>query len=220
VEGPTERNFCKEIVAAHLGYLGIEFHPRVVGKPGHKGGAVKWERAKKEMVGLIRQEPQSVFTTMFDLYGLPNTWPGREEAQASGLKHLDAVTLIEQRIGEAVLAACADCPLPIRFIPYLSQHEYEALLFSNPSVLGTVTGGPHDADEFQKVLAECRECEKINDDPDTAPSKRIERIAPRYSKTIDGIIAAKRIGVQVLREKCPHFAAWLGKLESLEAKEV
>ena len=40
VEGPTERNFGQKLIASHLGMLGIEFHPRVIGKPGH----IRWCR--------------------------------------------------------------------------------------------------------------------------------------------------------------------------------
>src|SRR5436309_1791269 len=108
VEGPTERNFGQRILAPHLGSLGIAFHPRVIGQPGHKGGVGPWERAKREIVHLIRQEPRSVFTTMFDFYALPQSWPGRKEVVQNGLKNLAAVSLIESRIGAEIESAVAD----------------------------------------------------------------------------------------------------------------
>ncbi len=214
VEGPTERAFGQRMLAVHLGSRGIDFRPRVIGKPGHKGGVGAWSRAKDEILGLIRQEPTSVVTTMFDLYALPQSWPGREEARATGLCGAHAVELIERRIGEAIRLEAGGSGPKLRFIPYLSQHEYEALLFSDPVALAGVTQGSDHAGRFQAVLDECGSCEDIDDHPMTAPSKRILAIARNYVKTIDGIAAAERIGLLRIREKCPHFNAWVSRLES------
>jgi hypothetical protein len=214
VEGPTERNFGQRLLAAHLGDRGIAYHPRVIGKPGHKGGVGEWDRAKRELLGLIRQEPNSLVTTMFDLYALPRSWPGRQEALDLGLSGLAAVQRIEHRIADAVRDEVGGSGAKLRFIPYISQHEYEALLFSNPVVLADVTQGRDDAARFQAILDECGGCEDIDDSPLTAPSKRILRIAPNYEKTVDGIAAAERMGLVAIRAKCPHFDAWLAQLES------
>ena len=213
VEGKTERLFGQRVVAPHLGTFNVEFHPREIGTAAHKGGVGPWDRARREIVNLIRQEPGSVVTMMFDLYGLPTNWPGRQEVVTQGLKHDAAVSLIEMRIGEAVRAEFAGASFEPRFVPYLSQHEYEALLFSDPAVLGDVTGGEGHPAAFQSVLDECGECEKINDHPATAPSKRIGKIAPEYVKAVDGITAAQRMGLDLLRSKCPHFNGWLERLE-------
>jgi hypothetical protein len=215
VEGKTERLFGQQVIAPHLGYRGVSFHPREIGAAGHKGGVGPWPRALREIVNLIRQEPGSVVTTMFDLYALPNSWPGREESVARGLKHDTAVAFIESKINDAVRAELAGASFEPRFVPYLSLHEYEALLFSDPVALASVTRGPGDAEAFQAVLAGCGACEKINDHPTTAPSKRILKIAPAYAKTVDGVAAAERMGLEVIRRRCPHFAAWLARLEQL-----
>jgi hypothetical protein len=127
----------------------------VVGKPGHKGGAGPWDRAKPEILALIRQEPQSVVTTMFDFYALPRDWPGRREAVAKGLKHVEAVVFVEDKIGGAIRAELEVGGLAPQFIPYLSLHEYEALLFSDTEVLASVTQGAHHAAQLQAVLEEC-----------------------------------------------------------------
>jgi len=165
VEGPTERNFGQKLLAVHLAHHGIEFHPRVIGKPGRKGGVGAWERAKRELLGLMRQEPRSVCTTMFDLYALPSSWPGREEAIKRGLKHLDAITFVEMEIAAALAAECAGAERVARFIPYLSLHEYEALLFSDPMALASVTQGADDARRFREIVAQCGECEKTMTHP-------------------------------------------------------
>jgi recombinational DNA repair ATPase RecF len=48
--------------------------------------------------------------------------------------------------------------------------------------------------------------EGINDSPQTAPSKRLEQLRPHYRKTFHGPKAAARIGLDKIREQCPHFS--------------
>lgn len=215
VEGPTERNFGQRLLAAHLEALGIAYCPRVIGKPGRKGGGLEWGRAKRELLGLIRQEPLSVVTTMFDFYALPPSWPGRQEARERGLTRRTAAEFVETRIANDILAQIQNAGSPLNFIPYLSLHEYEALLFSDPQALASVTQGRDHAIRFQNIVDECGGCEEINDNYETAPSKRILQIAPTYDKTVDGITAAARMGLDRIRSRCPHFHGWLLRLEAL-----
>ncbi len=37
----------------------------------------------------------------------------------------------------------------------------------------------------------------------------------RHRKRVHGPIVTKRIGLEVLREKCDHFASWLTRLENI-----
>ncbi|HEY9419923.1 MAG TPA: DUF4276 family protein, partial [Thermoanaerobaculia bacterium] len=59
--------------------------------------------------------------------------------------------------------------------------------------------------------------ELIDDGQDSAPSKRIIAEIPDYkdAKTVVGPQVAELIGLNVIRSKCPHFAAWLARLEKL-----
>ena len=58
----------------------------------------------------------------------------------------------------------------------------------------------------------------------TAPSKRIIAQFPQYNdlKTTVGTQVAEqmaeRIGLENIRSKCPHFKAWIDRLEKLGAK--
>lgn len=216
VEGPTERAFGQQVLATHLGALGIDFRPRVVGKPGQKGGVREWTRTKKELVALIRQERRITVTTMFDLYALPACWPGRQEAERRGLVKRAAAEFIESRIAADVASELATTGPEPRFIPYLSLHEYEALLFSDPDELAKVAEAPSAGRHFRNILEECGGCEEIDEGHQTAPSKRILQLAPTYRKVVDGLLVASRIGLTTIRACCPHFDAWLSKLEAAE----
>ena len=57
--------------------------------------------------------------------------------------------------------------------------------------------------------------EEINDSPLTHPSRRVVELVPAYQKPIFGNIAALEIGFDRIRSECPHFRAWLERLESL-----
>ncbi|HTG16388.1 MAG TPA: DUF4276 family protein [Blastocatellia bacterium] len=61
--------------------------------------------------------------------------------------------------------------------------------------------------------------EEIDDDAQTAPSKRIIDQFPDYAgaKRIAGPQIAANIGLEKVRSKCPHFDAWLVKLKRLGA---
>jgi hypothetical protein len=57
--------------------------------------------------------------------------------------------------------------------------------------------------------------EWINDNPHTAPSKRIEKIFPAYDKPEHPLLAALDIGLDTIRRECPLFDAWVNRLEGL-----
>jgi hypothetical protein len=60
--------------------------------------------------------------------------------------------------------------------------------------------------------------ELIDDGAATAPSKRIIAEIPEYAfqKTTAGPLIASHIGVQTLRDRCPHFGEWITTLEALD----
>ena len=50
---------------------------------------------------------------------------------------------------------------------------------------------------------------------DTHPAARILQYLPGYRKALHGPLIASRIGLAALRQRCPHFAAWIDRLERL-----
>jgi len=59
--------------------------------------------------------------------------------------------------------------------------------------------------------------EEVNDGPDTHPAARIQAHLPRYQKRLHGPLVTSRLGLQRLRDTCPHFGAWIDRLEALGA---
>ena len=93
------------------------------------------------------------------------------------------------------------------------MHEYEGLLFSDPDAFAQSIRQL--AYRFHEVRNEFATPEDINNDPLTAPSKRVIDIYSAYSKVIEGTLAARAVGIQKMREECPHFRGWLERLEDL-----
>jgi hypothetical protein len=105
----------------------------------------------------------------------------------------------------------------IRFIPYVQIYEFEGLLFSDPVALAQ---GMFRDDLQPKLLAirnDFATPEDINSGDQTAPSKRIRQLDQSYNKTISGVLAAERMGINVIRAQCPRFNAWFERLAALGA---
>ena len=49
VEGPTEQTFIRDVLAPELAIKNIFLHPVLIGKSGHKGGDIHFERAKNDI---------------------------------------------------------------------------------------------------------------------------------------------------------------------------
>ncbi len=75
---------------------------------------------------------------------------------------------------------------------------------------------PDKKEEFLDIILRFPNPELINDNPKTAPSKRIESILKpsKYSKPFHGIDIAEIIGIEKMIEKCPHFREWINKLKN------
>ncbi len=95
------------------------------------------------------------------------------------------------------------------------MHEFEALLFSDCATLAEVVGHPGLTVELQGIRNQFETPEHIDDAPSSAPSKRILEMVPEYRKTVDGVLAATRIGLDTIRSACPHFNDWLVRVEGV-----
>lgn len=214
VEGQTEEAFLAQLVAPHLRAHGAHLTPivvatrRLAGGPSAKGGTVSYAAWKAQAGRLLGDSSAALVTTMLDFYALPGDWP-RPAGGSARERVLGAM--------EAMAADIADA----RFAPFVMLHEFEALVFTDPRhVCDVAFASPAAYAELARVRAACVSPEEIDDGPDTHPSARIVRLVPGYRKSTHGPIAAERIGLPALRAACPHFAAWLARLESVAAGDL
>jgi hypothetical protein len=213
VEGTTEKVFVNLVLAPYLAERNIQICAMEVSKKGQKGGDVKFIRVKDEISKYLKQMKSVYVTTFFDLYGLKE-WPELENIKAEQ-NHENMIAKLYDATDKAFKEIFDEYAVEKRIIPYFAIYEFEALLFSEPSKLATGIGCS--TESIEKILQTCGEPEKINNSPQTAPSKRLDILSQRgkFKKITDGIAIAKQIGIERMREKCPQFDKWLNRLESL-----
>jgi hypothetical protein len=217
-EGQTEQTFADTVLKPHLAHHRVYMHNPVLiahcRKKGrtHRGGTRKYLPIRNDIIRFLKQETGNdvFFTSMVDLYGLPSDFPGNAEAEA--LRHDPAA-----RVGSLEGSWSLDIA-DRRFIPFISLHEYEGLLFTDISQL-TFFFGPARSRiaRLQRIADGFASPELIDDGVQTAPSKRITAEFPEYegAKRTVGPQTAELIGLEELRQKCPHFNRWITSLEQL-----
>lgn len=222
VEGWTEVRFITQILAPHLGMRNVFACASPVITKGKRrgvregqGGGRSYLAWKRDITDWIKQEghhPNFWFTTMFDLYGLEKVreFPGYPEAR----------TLIDPEAKVASLEAALERDIGFgRFIPYLQLHEFESLLLVDPTALKKMF--IERAKAVEDLAREISEtgcpAEHIDDGEETRPSGRISKHIPAYAdnKVVAGTDAAGAIGLDRLVTACPHFGAWVKRLEKL-----
>ena len=168
------------------------------------------------MIDHLWEDQDRINTTMVDYYGLPqsgaNAWPGRA---ANQVILADRAATVEKAIRKDLRRELGDSLLPHRFLPYVMMHEFEAMLFSDCTLFAQGIGRPELEPEFQAIVEKFGGPEGIDDTPEGAPSKRIERLVDDYEKPLMGVLAALEIGLGGIRAACPHFDAWLTRLEEI-----
>jgi hypothetical protein len=220
VEGQTEQTFVREILAPYMGQSGIYLHPSLIGKAGHKGGAIRFDRAKVDIINFLKQRSDTYVSTMFDYFRIHKEWPGLKDIREKGNKKFLTVEqkakIVEDATMEEICNASSNYSLAERFIPYIQMHEFEALLFSDAEILAKKAGV--DLPTIQAILNGYNNPEEINDDPAKAPSKQLEKLIYNYRKIALSTEISNAVGIRSIRAKCPHFSNWLTKLEMLRSK--
>ena len=217
-EGRTEQTFADTVLKPYLANLGVYMskpvliaHARKKGSV-HRGGGRNFAAMQSDIRRRLKQEPgdEVFFTTMIDLYALHTSFPGFETAER--LRH-DPYKRVE-----TLEKAWSDETKDQRFIPFIQLHEFEAYLFSDASQLAPFFDNAdariaHLRREANEVISP----ELINDGRHTSPSKRIIAQFPEYEglKATVGPQVAERIGLEVIRSRCSHFAAWVQRLAHL-----
>lgn len=205
VEGPTEYEFCREVMRPYLENFAVWIEPKIVvtkrnlAAPNATGGAVSIDRVVAEVTPLLHSF--DYVTTLYDYYGFKDREPG------------ETVDQLCQRISSKL-------GNPRHLIPYVQQYEFEALLFSAPDRVGHYMKCRPLAAAMAKAIAACGSAEQVNDSPATAPSKRLEQafsehVGKRYDKKFYGPLLLMEIGLPEIRSACPRFDGWIGRLEQL-----
>ncbi|MBW8034298.1 MAG: DUF4276 family protein [Planctomycetes bacterium] len=218
VEGQTEQTFVRDVLAPEMATKDIFLQAALIGKPGQKGGDIRFDRAKGDIGNFLKQRPDTYISTMFDYFRIESTWPGKEEVLrilggGTSLASTDKAEKMEDATFAKIKELFPDYNIDKRFIPYIEMHEFEALLFSDASILAGQIGVRPSV--IEAILNECGEPEEVNDGPETAPSKRLFSLCDSYRKVAMGKAISEDIGIRAIREKCPHFNEWLNKLEDL-----
>jgi hypothetical protein len=217
-EGQTEQIFARLVLAPHLAAFKVYLHNPVLvanaRRKGivHRGGGRHYLPMKNDIVRFLRQDGSSeaFFTTMIDLYAIHPDFPGLSDAERLRYSPPSRVEFLEKAFAQDLCDR--------RFIPYIQLHEFEAYLFSQPEQFRPyypTADGPIAA--LKAIAEQYPTPELIDDGRQTAPSKRIVAELPDYedAKTVVGTQVAEAIGLDVIRQKCPHFNSWLFKLEAL-----
>ncbi len=212
VEGETEKKFIKKILAPYLGKKSIGIHATKVSKPGQKGGDVKFSRVKKDLEKHLKQRNNTYVTTFIDYYGTKE-WPGIKSIP-EGSTSKQIAKIINEATKSRVKELFPKIQTEHRFIPFIAVHEFEALLFSDTKILAENLGVNEDA--ILKIISKYSSPEEINNNPSTAPSKRLDDLCLKgeFLKTVTGISIAKQIGIKKMRKECPLFNNWLKEIET------
>ena len=214
VEGQTEQAFVIQVLQPHLLRLGIHANPVILytkrtSTKKYKGGIQSYQKVRKQILELLGDTYAAVVTTMIDLYGLPEHFPNAKKM--FDMKGVEKALALENAFTKDIEHS--------KFKPYLQVHEFETLLFSYPKVFKQFFDSEKYGSGIKNLdrIAQQMQPEEIDEGKETAPSKRIITAFPEYKdqKAILGPLLAEAIGLKVIRERCPHFNAWLSFLERL-----
>jgi hypothetical protein len=209
LEGQTEETIVRDILAPYLAESGWEISSSIIKTkrpvvgPAHRGGVSCWAHVNRDIRLLLQDSSITVLTTLIDYYAFPADSPGMSD-RPNG----DAVVRVTH-VEQALKAEIGDT----RFLPHLVLHEIEAWVFAAAIQLGDCYLDHGLAARLKRDVDQAGGPELVNDDPTTAPSKRLLRYRPDYTKTLDGPLAIAELGVPKLRAQCPHLDSWLAELE-------
>jgi hypothetical protein len=213
VEGQTEEEFVSHTLQPHFASVGIHSVTpiKIRTSGGHKGGLTSYAKFKNDATRYLRSERDVIVSSLIDFFRLPTDFPRYGEALSKALPK-DKVEVLEQGLADDIADG--------RFIPYIQLHEFEALLFTDIfgfEMLAEIALSPASnrhriLDDIQRIIDAFPNPEDINDSPETAPSKRLQKIIPGYNKVLWGNFVLEAHGIERILAKCPRFRQWLHKI--------
>ena len=218
-EGATEDRFAQKVLKPHLKGFGIVVKTQLLltnKRKNFHGGMISYQRTKNDLSIWIKQlsgnkNETHYFTTMFDLYALPNDFHGYSDAKSKANCY-ETVQLLEEAFSNDINF--------YRFIPYIQLHDFEALVFCGldyllieyPDMISEV-------ESLRRILTGYdNNPERINDSPMTAPPKQVIKAFEskhHYDIPKMGEFVTSKVGIKELKDKCLHFKEWIEKLEKI-----
>lgn len=209
-EGQTEETFIKEVLQPIFSHNEIYLLPALIGRPGHKGGAVNYQRMLRDIRNRLG-DSNAYCTTFFDFYGLDQDFPGKQQALNQTCLE-NKKSILEQRFKEKIINDLGQ-EITRKFFPYVQMYEFESLLFSSPKAVADNLNV--NLSSVESILQQFETPEHINNSSQTAPSKRLISLNRTYDKVLMGSLIALDIGIDDIRQKCKGFDEWLKKIETL-----
>lgn len=217
-EGPTEDQFVSDVLSDYLQSFSIICkHQKLLTNKQKKctGGISSYAQVKRDLTLMFKQfrdneNEEHWFTTMFDLYKLPNDFPC----------YATNITDIYVKI-QHIETAFYDDINNSHFIPYIQLHEYEALVFAG---LDYLKDEYPNSERMKKIVEQLKSLlQSKHNNPELintqkSPSKYIIDSLDglhKYNKPKSGSAIAAKVGILKLKEQCRHFREWIEKLEKL-----
>ncbi|MDX9881365.1 MAG: DUF4276 family protein [Prolixibacteraceae bacterium] len=217
-EGQTEDKFAQTVLKPYLKKYNIIVKTQLLctsRSKGAFGGMLSFTQVLLDLSLWMRQNStQSHFenhyyTTMFDLYKLPKNFPAMCD-NITCHNCYEKIKTIEDGFYERI-----NNP---NFIPYIQLHEFEALVFAKLDEL--IIDYPDKIKQIEGLKRQLdihgNNPELINCNPETAPSKRLNKALSNYNKTKTGPMVTQNAGIDYLKGRCPHFKEWIEKIEQLQ----
>lgn len=211
-EGETEKEFCTTILAPYFSKQQIYLQSPLIKKS--MGGIVKWNDLKKQIENHLKNDTDAFVTTLIDYYGLSEKYVFPKwniaESEPDKNKRMD---ILENGMLENISEE-----IRYRFLPYIQLHEFEGLLFNEEKYFHEQipTNELIGTEELSDIFKSYKNPEMINDNLETSPSHRLERIILGYNKIVYGNILAEAIGLKKIKSKSPRFNNWIKNIEKKE----
>lgn len=208
-EGPTESEFCVEVLAPALLKSDIYVDAPLVKRSN--GGIVPWSNIKRQIETHLH-EGNAFVSMLVDYYGIKDSYnfPGWIEG-----KTIQSLSDRLQFLCDSMKRDIAP-ELASRFIPYMQIHEFESLLFSDIAVFkDNFDKKEMNYSILQNAIREFSNPEDINSRPTLAPSKRLISAIPGYDKVLFGNYIASETGLTNIMDRCPLFNQWVSTLMSI-----
>lgn len=211
-EGPTELEFCKDVLIPHFNQKSI-FVTQLLANAN--GGIISWHKLKNKIEKYLYLDNSVYVTTFIDYYGIQSkhNFPNWDKALNEQDKYT-RLKLLEEGMLDDIDPRNNKRE---RFIPFLILHEFEGLLFNDIQAFRNLIPSTDFIDFriLEQIVIDFPNPELINDTPESSPSHRLKKLIKGYNKVVYGAILAREIGLPNIRAKSPKFNEWILRLESL-----